>query len=102
MANQRRRSRTRPLKDRTDQELADGLLELEFAIPTLKQCENRRDALWRRAEQLGDASGTGKRCSPHHRCGSLGCPICRRRAQLAVIVQYAPYFQPLFSNGGGK
>lgn len=102
MAKQRQRSLPQLLKKASDQELADGVLEVELNIPTLKQCENRRDALQRAAELQGDSLGNGKRCSPHHRCGNLACPICRRRAQLAIIIWFSQYFPSFVKKGGGK
>jgi len=108
MGNQKRIPKRKPaaqlkqLKKKTDQELADGVLKIAFEIPTLKQCENRRNSLQRRAEQMGERSVTRKRCSQHHRCGRLGCPICRRRAQLATIIAYAPLSSDLDDEGGQK
>lgn len=89
----------RLIKTATDQELADGVLRILLGIETLKRCEKRRDNLRSKAEELGDVSGTGKRCSQNHRCGNLGCPICRRRTQLATIIAYAPYLLPRANTG---
>lgn len=102
MPKQRRKHIPQLLKMATDQELSDGVLKQALNIPALKQCENRRDALLRAAESHGESWGDGKRCSPHHRCGNLACPICRRRAQLAFIILNSGLFRTSKARGGAK
>lgn len=82
------------LKGATDAELADMAPLRASKIKTLKECQNRSLALLRAAKAHGVTWGNGKRCSPHHRCGNLACPICRYRAQLALIITWSDRSRP--------
>ena len=78
------------LRRLSDAELADNALEATLRATPGVACEARGKALRRAAEASG--VDVGKRCSPHHRCGRLSCPVCRRREQLIAIAVYTATF----------
>ncbi len=72
----------------SDQEMSDLALSATLKTPTLSQVEGRATRI---LEELRDrGTKAGKQCTKNSRCGNLGCAICRRRIQLALIAVYAP------------
>lgn len=90
------------LKGTSDTELLEVALCSAFRIKTLKQCEKRSGSLLSAAKAHGITWGNGKRCSRHHRCGNLSCPICRLRAQYVFIIRWADFFRPSQTRRGEK
>lgn len=90
------------LKGTSDIELLEAALCSAFRIKTLKQCEKRATNLLGSAKAHGKTWGNGKRCSRHHRCGNLACPICRLRAQYACITKWSDFVRPAKRQAGAK
>lgn len=84
----------RMLERVTDAQLVEVALCSAFRIKTVKKCETRTKNLHRAAKVHGVMLGDGKRCSIHHRCGNLACPICRLRAQLAFMTKWSDVVRP--------
>ncbi|TQM92435.1 hypothetical protein BD293_1042 [Roseinatronobacter monicus] len=82
------------LKGASDAQLVEAALCSAFRIKSFKECETRTKNLQRAAKAHGVTWGNGKRCSKHHRCGNLACPVCRLRAQLAFMTKWSDFVRP--------
>ena len=85
-----------------DAKLADAALNAAYSIRTLHEVERRNDDLHSAAGAHGVEWGNGKACSRYNRCGNLACPICRRRAQLKLMADYAGVFDDINNRKGSQ
>lgn len=85
-----------------ERKLAKSARKLAKKITRYRDVEQRSASIYRRSVKARVLIGCGKHCSSHQPCRSLGCLMCRYRAQIGYVLTYAPALEVAAKHGARR